>query len=608
MTVRPANNRHRITSTDEGLRIIIPHAWRPGALLATTVFVLGIAVMAMIGLDVNQRHPSPAFAIIFFALFLVLFAGTFWSSSVYAWLWHVRGKEIVQVDATAITLTRRVLGLERPRRYLASHVRDLRAVPRGGMAGDPSMWQAFGIDPCTLAFDYGARTVRFGVGLDEAEARQIVAAVGARFAGYTDSVGANLVFAPQRQASRSQADGRSRESAARFPLDWLHRGASADVVPAAPRHTAQDTGTALRFTAPNRRDPVSLALGGLMAAFWFVIGLVGAVGGIASQVDRPTPWFMWLCVGTLLAVIMAVALAPTFWLIWQFAGRETLEVDGQTLSIRRSLRGIGRTRRYVAGEIEGLRVAFQSAPQRRELGRILFEHRGRTRTWGAGLDEAEARQIVSAIAARFPSYTRPHRYPPRHTLTDDGAVLRITVRLRLRPLNILLLVAQLSVPVMAILSYDTVAQEFPIRDRADIITYAVMFGWVGVIMLAVTLLALRQLHVELATREVIDVDHDGISLRRGPFGVGRPRRYAAEHVCGLRASPTGDPHAMDMFRHLTAGHPAGTLAFDYGARAIRFGEELPETEAQEIVTAIARRFPRYGERASGGRQQATGNG
>ncbi|HEY8149015.1 MAG TPA: hypothetical protein VIK51_08925, partial [Vicinamibacteria bacterium] len=48
---------------------------------------------------------------------------------------------------------------------------------------DASRWAPplrFGRDPGVIAFDHGARTVRFGDGIDEAEATLVVAEMGLR--------------------------------------------------------------------------------------------------------------------------------------------------------------------------------------------------------------------------------------------------------------------------------------------------------------------------------------------------------------------------------------------------------------------------------------------
>jgi hypothetical protein len=77
-----------------------------------------------------------------------------------------------------LTMRREPIGIPLRKGYDLLNVRNLRVVPF-----DESLWSRR--DPWTptgpLAFDYGARTVRFGAGIDEAEARMIVDSIRTRF-------------------------------------------------------------------------------------------------------------------------------------------------------------------------------------------------------------------------------------------------------------------------------------------------------------------------------------------------------------------------------------------------------------------------------------------
>jgi len=105
--------------------------------------------------------------------------------ALYFLLWQFTGVERIEVDAQAITLRRLVLNIGRPRTYLAEHIKDLRAV-----ANPPYWWWwssrmyywgwMFGL----IAFDYGAKTIHCGSGVDEAEAKAIVKTIRERFPHY----------------------------------------------------------------------------------------------------------------------------------------------------------------------------------------------------------------------------------------------------------------------------------------------------------------------------------------------------------------------------------------------------------------------------------------
>lgn len=74
-------------------------------------------------------------------------------------------------------------------------------------------------------------------------------------------------------------------------------------------------------------------------------------------------------------------------------------------------------------------------------------------------------------------------------------------------------------------------------------------------------------------------------------GWGRALDYAAERLQDLRVSPQIMPEWF-MRRSAWAAMTTGQLAFDYGARAIRFGEG-DEAEAKMILAEIHQLFPQY---------------
>lgn len=98
-----------------------------------------------------------------FALVFVFF------SSIYMLVLAVTGRETIEVSQRSIIIRRKiiigniVLPTAPSKEYLMEHVKSLRVWPA-------LRWSGGG----TLAFDYGARTVRFGAGIDDAEARQIL--------------------------------------------------------------------------------------------------------------------------------------------------------------------------------------------------------------------------------------------------------------------------------------------------------------------------------------------------------------------------------------------------------------------------------------------------
>ena len=99
---------------------------------------------------------------------------------VYGWLWTAIGREVVGLRPGVIVVRRDVAGLGLSREYSLADVRNLRVSAPPSDAGRWSSPIRFGREPGVIAFDHGARTVRFGEGLDEAEASLVLAELGVR--------------------------------------------------------------------------------------------------------------------------------------------------------------------------------------------------------------------------------------------------------------------------------------------------------------------------------------------------------------------------------------------------------------------------------------------
>lgn len=109
---------------------------------------------------------------------------------IHDFAWQVSGREIVEVSTQGITIRRVALGLGPSKEYSANTIKELRASPSNINLNRLTQrnynysypWHENDIG--TLAFDYGARTFRFGGGVDEAEAKQIVAEIQQKYPQY----------------------------------------------------------------------------------------------------------------------------------------------------------------------------------------------------------------------------------------------------------------------------------------------------------------------------------------------------------------------------------------------------------------------------------------
>lgn len=92
-------------------------------------------------------------------------------------LWQLAGREVVTATSSALLYRIEVFGVGISRSYGASYIKNLRAT-------EPSIsptWNQrrmlpplFGPGNGLIAFDYGARTIRIGSSLEEAEAKSLV--------------------------------------------------------------------------------------------------------------------------------------------------------------------------------------------------------------------------------------------------------------------------------------------------------------------------------------------------------------------------------------------------------------------------------------------------
>ena len=104
----------------------------------------------------------------------------FWTAfgiaAIYVWLWMVRGKEFVRVTPGMIGIRRSVWSQGVEKQYAAAQISDLRLVieRRSWWSEDDSPGPA---NSGPLVFDYGERTVRFGDGLRDEEAAEILATI-----------------------------------------------------------------------------------------------------------------------------------------------------------------------------------------------------------------------------------------------------------------------------------------------------------------------------------------------------------------------------------------------------------------------------------------------
>lgn len=181
MRVALPGRRSTVRNTADGLEVVIPANRNAFILLFLSAWLVGWAfgeVSAAQEVLSGRAGGASLFLVAWLAMWTV---GGGWA--IYTWLWMAAGKEIVSLRPGELCLKRDTFGLGRTHEYDLAQVKELRVSPQ---VADPFGWSGgmrfWGLGGGLVAFDYGAKTFRFGGSVDEAEASQIVAELKARHA------------------------------------------------------------------------------------------------------------------------------------------------------------------------------------------------------------------------------------------------------------------------------------------------------------------------------------------------------------------------------------------------------------------------------------------
>jgi hypothetical protein len=189
--VEPPKGRAKIADLGESVRIEIP--LRHGiidwlSLLFIFVFlVLWVAMPISVWIRMASQPKSENPPIFFLFLLMLLWAigavcfGTLCSQILMQML---MGREEILVTPQELSIKRRPFGKQL--RYRLSEVKNLRVLEDlfSAVSEPWLIWGMWWMGRGAIAFDYGMSTVRFGAGIEVAEARKIVALIKERFGGY----------------------------------------------------------------------------------------------------------------------------------------------------------------------------------------------------------------------------------------------------------------------------------------------------------------------------------------------------------------------------------------------------------------------------------------
>jgi hypothetical protein len=197
--IKPAEPRSTISEESDGLIITIPiqRQWYVLVFLASWLAMWIFIVVTLAGMVIFGNVPPNQPGVEWFMLALLVGWSVLGIHAVRSFLWHLVGEEEVAINDCTLTIRRLIWGLGRSNEFDFREVRHLRSglVPYNP-PGTSSKWMGNHYFAYAVNFDYGARTYHFGIGLDEAETKLLVAEILQRF----PNLGPSGV-APQRRFS-----------------------------------------------------------------------------------------------------------------------------------------------------------------------------------------------------------------------------------------------------------------------------------------------------------------------------------------------------------------------------------------------------------------------
>lgn len=174
-----------------------------------------------------------------------------------------------------------------------------------------------------------------------------------------------------------------------------------------PRYTISSEAGVLTIACPPRRNWLLLLFLMAWLGAWTVVG-TSTFTEVTKPGEHQAFLAFWL-VGWALGELCVLAIV-----LWQLAGLEKLSIVRGNLIQRVSIAGIGRDREFSGTEVRNLRAttpmltawmdqrSFVPPTFGSGYGAIAFDYGAKTYRIGAGLDEAEARQVVATLSKQNP--------------------------------------------------------------------------------------------------------------------------------------------------------------------------------------------------------------
>ncbi|MBS1977918.1 MAG: hypothetical protein JST46_11145 [Bacteroidetes bacterium] len=174
MIEKPTPGKATINNYLGGIEVKVPAPRNWAVIIFVSVWMLGWFFGEVIAASLFMEESESVTRIFLIVWLLLWTAGGALVFLVLAWM--IAGQEIIKTDSGILEISKQVFSLRWTKRYQITEIRHLgiNAVVTDSISGDLASRPAW--RGGALKFDYGASTVRFALGLEEAEARILIEA------------------------------------------------------------------------------------------------------------------------------------------------------------------------------------------------------------------------------------------------------------------------------------------------------------------------------------------------------------------------------------------------------------------------------------------------
>ena len=173
--------RHRSEDLGNRLRITIPSIKKWPMIIFLAIWLTLWSFGGIFAMSAITRGKYEVFLILWL---IIWFVGEI--TSIYQMMWQLFGQEKIEVTAESIVICQTILGIGQSKKYTREHIRRIRADVTGRIEPYALADEGVSLSKGTgmIAFDYKEETIRMGIGIDEAEAKYLVAKIQRHYPEY----------------------------------------------------------------------------------------------------------------------------------------------------------------------------------------------------------------------------------------------------------------------------------------------------------------------------------------------------------------------------------------------------------------------------------------